>query len=123
MEQACFRYQFHQSAQEKFEDFEIYSLDLTRVAGSLIWEPGDGTRVGAAPSLRQLTHNQAVEISLRWANDNRHVFFTVEVGDAEGSYKDLSPSLLGRQRNRTVERWSKDFVGPVEYYAVTAMAY
>ncbi len=108
--------------QEKFEDFEIYLLDLTRVAGlPSSGNPGDGNPgVGAAQSLRQLTHNQAVETSLRWANDNRHVFFSVEVGNAEGSYKDLQPHLYWvDSETGTVQRWSRDFVGPVEYYAVT----
>src|ERR1700736_5716222 len=57
--------------QEKFEDFEIYSLDLTRVGAGLpsSGNPGEGNPgVGAAQSPRQLTHNQAVEASLRWAN-------------------------------------------------------
>src|SRR6266446_1945599 len=108
--------------QEKFEDFEIYLLDLTRVAGlPSSGNPGEGNPgVGAAQSPRQLTHNQAVETSLRWANDNRHVFFSVEVGNAEGSYKDLQPHLYWvDSETGTVQRWSRDFVGPVEYYAVT----
>src|ERR1700736_5332072 len=108
--------------QEKFEDFEIYSLALTRVAGlPSSGNPGDGNPgVGAAQTPRQLTHNQAVEVSLRWANDSRHVFFSVEVGDAEGPYKDLQPHLYWVDRETgSVQRWSKDFIGPVEYYAVT----
>src|SRR5258708_3527661 len=107
--------------QEKFEDFEIYSLDLTRVAGlPSSGKPGDANPgVGAAQTPRQLTHNQAVEVSLRWANDSHHVFFSVEVGDAEGSYRDLQPHLYWvDSETGTVQRWSKDFVGPVEYYAV-----
>jgi dipeptidyl aminopeptidase/acylaminoacyl peptidase len=106
--------------QEKFEDFEIYSLDLTRGGGlPSSGKPGDG-KPGADQAPRQLTHNQAVEVSLRWANDSRHVFFSVEVGDAEGPYKDLQPHLYWVDRETgSVQRWSKDFVGPVEYYAVT----
>ena len=64
--------------QEKTEDVEIYALDL-----------------GAEPVVqpRQLTRNQAVEQKLHWANDNRHVFFSVEVGDVTGPYRDLQPHL------------------------------
>ncbi len=56
----------------------------------------------------QLTHNQAVEGRLRWANDNRHIFFTVEVGDVTGPYRDLQPHLYWVdsecRRRRAVEQ-------------------
>jgi dipeptidyl aminopeptidase/acylaminoacyl peptidase len=88
--------------QEKFEDYEIYALDL------------------ANPTPRQLTHNQAQEVNLRWANDNRHVFFGVEVGDVTGAYRDLQPHLYWVDSGTgAVEQWSKDFIGPVEHYSVT----
>jgi dipeptidyl aminopeptidase/acylaminoacyl peptidase len=102
--------------QEKFEDYEIYALDL------------------ANPALRQLTHNQAQETSLRWANDSRHLFFTVEVGDVTGSYRDLQPHLYwvdsekpdsekpdsNKSETAAIEQWAKDFLGPVDHYSVTA---
>jgi dipeptidyl aminopeptidase/acylaminoacyl peptidase len=93
--------------QEKFEDYEIYALDL------------------ANPAPRQLTHNQAQEVSLRWANDSRHILFTVEVGDVAGPYRDLQPHLYWVDSEKpdsgtgAVEQWSKDFVGPINHYAVT----
>jgi dipeptidyl aminopeptidase/acylaminoacyl peptidase len=88
--------------QEKFEDYEIYALDL------------------ANPTPRRLTHNQAQEGKLHWANDNRHVFFSVEVGDVTGPYRDLQPHLYWvDSESGAVEQWSKDFVGPVDQYTVT----
>jgi dipeptidyl aminopeptidase/acylaminoacyl peptidase len=88
---------------EKFEDFEIYALDL------------------AAPmqNPHRVTHNQAVERSLRWANDNRHIFFTVDVGDVSGPYRDLQPHLFWvDSETGAVEPWSKEFTGSVEHYSV-----
>jgi len=93
--------------QEKNEDVEIYSIDLAN------------TSPGQSP--RQLTHNHAVEGKLRWANDNRHVFFSVEVGDVAGSYRDLQPHLYWIDSDSgAVEQWCKDFIGPVEHFDVTS---
>ena len=64
--------------QEKYEDVEIYVVDLA-------------TGVSAQP--RRITNNQGVESQLRWANDNRHILFTVEVGDVSGPYRDVQPHL------------------------------
>jgi dipeptidyl aminopeptidase/acylaminoacyl peptidase len=93
--------------QEKNEDVEIYSIDLAN------------TSPGQSP--RQLTRNHAVEGKLRWANDNRHVFFSVEVGDVAGSYRDLQPHLYWIDSDSgAVEQWSKDFIGPVEHFDVAS---
>ena len=92
--------------QEKFEDIEIYALDLANPSPS--------------QTPRRLTHNQAAEVKPRWANDSRHVFFTVEVGDVAGPYRDLQPHLYWvESETGNIEQWSKDFIGPVEHYAVT----
>jgi dipeptidyl aminopeptidase/acylaminoacyl peptidase len=104
--------------QEKFEDYEIYALDL------------------ANPALRQITHNQAQEVKLRWANDSRHILFTVEVGGVAGPYRDLQPHLYwvdsekpesekpdGEKPDNTTgsaEQWGKEFIGPVDHYSVNA---
>jgi dipeptidyl aminopeptidase/acylaminoacyl peptidase len=89
--------------QEKFEDYEIYALDV------------------AKSTLHQLTHNQAQEVRPRWANDSRHILFSVEVGDVTGPYRDLQPHLYSVDTETgTVEQWSKDFIGPVDHYSVTA---
>ena len=109
--------------QEKYEDVEIYTLDLTNV---------DLTNVARAPSPagdnanadltqpRRITHNQAQETRPHWANDSRYIFFSVEVGDVSGPYRDLQPHLYWVDAdNGNIEQWSKDFIGPVEHYAVT----
>jgi dipeptidyl aminopeptidase/acylaminoacyl peptidase len=104
--------------QEKFEDTELYALDLTRVAA------GDSPATGDKNPLaqpRQLTHNQAAEAHPRWANDNRHLFFQVELGDVSGPYRDLQPHLYWVDADTAVvEQWSKDFIGPVDHYAVAS---
>jgi dipeptidyl aminopeptidase/acylaminoacyl peptidase len=106
--------------QEKFEDIEIYAVDLASVsAGSPATAGSENTPPTVQP--RRLTHNQAAENKLRWSNDNRHVFFSVEIGDVAGAYRDLQPHLYWvDSETGVVEQWSKDFVGPVEQYAVAA---
>ena len=102
--------------QEKFEDIEIYALDLANSSST--------------QTPRQLTHNQAVEVKPLWANDNRHIFFTVEVGDVTGPYRDLQPHLYWIDSEKpdseksasaagAVEQWSRDFTGSVDHYTVT----
>ena len=57
----------------------------------------------------------------RWANDNRHILFTIEVGDVSGPYRDLQPHLYWVDvDDGEIEQWDKAFIGPVEHYAVTA---
>jgi dipeptidyl aminopeptidase/acylaminoacyl peptidase len=95
--------------QEKYDDFEIYTVDLASVA-----------RTAADPATpRRVTKNQAQETHIHWANDNRHVFFTVEVGDVAGPYRDLQPHLYSvDSESGSVEQWNKGFNGSVEHYAV-----
>jgi dipeptidyl aminopeptidase/acylaminoacyl peptidase len=111
--------------QEKYEDIEIYDIDLSNVARA----PSPvtaGSENKPAVQPRQLTHNQAAEVRLRWANDSRHIFFSVEVGDVTGPYRDLQPHLYWVDTAKpdsdtsSVEQWSKDFVGPVDHYSITA---
>ncbi len=91
--------------QEKYEDVEIYVVDLQ----------------AATIQPRRITHNQAEEVRLRWANDSRHLLFSVEVGDVSGPYRDLQPHLYSIDtESGAIEKWSKDFIGPVEHYAVAA---
>ncbi|HLW85802.1 MAG TPA: S9 family peptidase [Candidatus Sulfotelmatobacter sp.] len=91
--------------QEKIEDIEIYLVDLTNPA--------------PAKAPRRLTHNQAAEGKMHWANDSRHLLFSVEVGDVTGPYRDIQPHLHWvDSESGAVEQWCKDFIGPVEHYAV-----
>ena len=101
--------------EERFDDYEIYVMEP---AGS-----------GTAPDqeklspLRRLTSNQAVEKSLRWGNDSRHLFFTIDVGDARGPYRDLQPHLYEIDVDTgRLEQWAKDFSGPVDHYEITSQA-
>jgi len=88
--------------QEKYEDVEIFVLDTK----------------GGQP--RRITHNEGEEVRPRWANDSRHIFFLIGVGDVAGSYRDLQPHLYWVDINDgKVEQWDKSFVGPVEHYSVT----
>jgi dipeptidyl aminopeptidase/acylaminoacyl peptidase len=104
--------------QEKSEDVEIYAIDLVSVARAPS-PPNAGGEKNPTMQPRQLTHNQASESHPRWAADNRHVFFTVEIGDVTGPYRDLQPHLYWvDSESGSVEQWSKDFIGPVEHFAV-----
>ena len=110
--------------QEKYEDVEIYVVDLVSVARA----PSPATADSAAnPTLaqpRRITHNTAVETRPRWANDSRHILFTVEIGDVSGPYRDLQPHLYSVDTDSAtgdhdqVDQWSKAFIGPVDHYAV-----
>jgi dipeptidyl aminopeptidase/acylaminoacyl peptidase len=115
--------------QEKFEDFEIYALDLAGAKPSPASDAGKSDATLLQP--HQLTHNQGVETRLHWASDNKHVLFSVEVGDVSGPYRDLQPHLYWVDSEKTnrektdsdsgaIEQWDKTFVGPVESYAVAA---
>jgi dipeptidyl aminopeptidase/acylaminoacyl peptidase len=101
---------------EKAEDVEIYVL--VALASSPAIASSENKPATTQP--RQLTHNQALEGGLRWANDNRHVFFASE-NDPAGPYRDLQPHLYWvDSETSAVEQWSKDFIGPVEHYAAAA---
>jgi len=92
--------------QEKNGDVELYVLDL------------DGSLTRHSP--RRLTRNEAVESHPRWAKDSRHIFFSNEVGDPTGPYRDLQPHLYWVDIDSgAIEQWSKDFIGPVEHFAIS----
>ena len=108
--------------QEKYEDVEIYTLNAGRTLLSATAESNAHAGVDSqAPSHpRRITNNQATETRPHWAPDSRHIFFTVEVGDVSGPYRDLQPHLYWvDSENGTIEQWSKAFIGPVEHYAVS----
>jgi dipeptidyl aminopeptidase/acylaminoacyl peptidase len=96
--------------QEKVEDIEIYVVNL-----------GAASPVQNFTPARRVTNNHAVETSLRWAADSRHIFFTVEVGDVSGPYRDLQPHLYSVDTDSgAVEQWATDFFGAIDHFAVTA---
>lgn len=101
--------------EEKYEDVEIYLIDVARAASSAT----AGNSENALLQPVRVTHNQAVETQPRWANDSRHIFFTQDVGDPMGPYRDLQPHLYWSDTETgKTEQWDKNFGGPVEAYAV-----
>ncbi len=93
--------------QEKTEDVELYTYPLF-YARTFNTPP---------PSPVRLTNNEALEIHPRWANDSRHIFFSVEVGDPFGPYRDLQPHLYWVDAfSKKVEQWAKDFTGQIVSY-------
>jgi dipeptidyl aminopeptidase/acylaminoacyl peptidase len=87
---------------EKFDEYEIYLLCLTGR--------------GVATPVR-LTKNEAVEASLEWAADNRHLFFQTELGSGEGKYEDNQPRLYWiDSASGEVQRWFADYKGHVARY-------
>ncbi|MFZ0732355.1 MAG: prolyl oligopeptidase family serine peptidase [Candidatus Sulfotelmatobacter sp.] len=101
--------------QEKYEDVELYLVDLTSISPPSP-EHKDASFT-AAP--KRITHNTAVETQPRWAPDSRHIFFTVEIGDPFGPYRDLQPHLYSVDTETgKVEQWAKDFIGPIERYSI-----
>ena len=102
---------------EKAEEFEIYAFDL------------DGASSGQAPenlspgnqSPRQLTRNEALEQSIEWSTDSRHVFFQVDNGSVEGRYSNSQTRLYWvNADNGAVQRWAADFSGQVSHYGAAS---
>jgi dipeptidyl aminopeptidase/acylaminoacyl peptidase len=101
--------------QEKFEDVDLYEVALASPPAAA------GSEKNPAQQPRRLTHNQAVETNPRWSQDSRHLLFTVEVGDVSGPYRDLQPHLYSvdaENPENSTEQWAKDFIGPVDHFAV-----
>ncbi len=94
--------------QEKVDDVEIYVVNPHAPSAIQNYVPP-----------RRITKNQAVEIDPRWAADSRHIFFSVEVGDVFGAYRDLQPHLYWVDvETGKVEQWAKDFNGQIVRYDV-----
>src|SRR5438270_6375601 len=55
--------------QEKYEDVELYTIDLQK--------EGRALSPAALTEPRRITNNQAEETQPRWANDSRHIFFSI----------------------------------------------
>jgi dipeptidyl aminopeptidase/acylaminoacyl peptidase len=109
--------------QEKYSDVEIYVVNVARALLPANADSGknlDGSRNAETP--RRITHNEAEEVRPRWDSDSRHIFFSVEVGDVSGPYRDLQPHLYRVDTEKPdieggkTEQWAKDFIGPIEHY-------
>ncbi len=101
--------------QEKVEDIELYLVKLTN----------DSPKSGAEAAPIRLTHNEAVELNLEWAPDNRHLFFQVNLGSLERKYEDPQPRLYwvdagdaanDASEKREVQRWFAEYPGEVVRY-------
>jgi dipeptidyl aminopeptidase/acylaminoacyl peptidase len=105
--------------EEKYDDVEIYVVDVTQSLAPATANDS-GTIAGKLPEPVRITHNTAVETHPRWADDSRHIFFTQDVGDPMGPYRDLQPHLywIDSETGKT-DQWDKNFVGSVEAYGVT----
>lgn len=86
---------------ERPEDYEIY---LTPASGG---------------EARQVTHNHAIEKSLRWSPDSERIYFLVGAagGSVEGNYQDVQGRLysVDAKSGRT-ERLGEDFQGSWESF-------
>jgi dipeptidyl aminopeptidase/acylaminoacyl peptidase len=94
--------------QEENEDTELYLVNLNAASAAV-----------ATPI--RLTKNEAVELDLEWAPDNRHLFFQVNLGSVEGKYEDPQPRLYwidagGTPDKREIQRWFADYPGEVVTY-------
>ena len=95
------------SVSERNEKIGEYELCLVNLANA---------SPEAAPS--RLTHNEALEGSIEWAPDNRHLFFRTELGSLEGKYQDPQPRLYWIDTTSSeVQRWFADYKGEVVQYA------
>jgi dipeptidyl aminopeptidase/acylaminoacyl peptidase len=120
--------------QEKYEDVELYTVDLTRanLVRTNVARTGSDrdsktpASAGSATTAaliepRRITHNEAEEVRPRWANDSRHIFFSVEVGDPFGPYRDMQPHLYWVDtESGVVEQWVKDFTGQIVSFEPSA---
>jgi dipeptidyl aminopeptidase/acylaminoacyl peptidase len=89
---------------EDIGDFELYDVNLTTASPETI------------PT--RLTRNQAIENSPRWASDNRHLFFRVDNGSAEGRFEWAQPRLYWIDTGTgELQRWFADYQGEVVQYA------
>ncbi len=88
---------------ENVGEFEIYGMDLA----------------ADQHTPRQITHNEGLEQHLRWANDNKHVFYLTVVGSMEGKYKDTQPHLYWVDFDSgELQRRAPGFGGDVTHYAI-----
>ena len=104
--------------QEKYEDVELYVIDLTTNVARAP-SPAAAASATTLATPHRVTTNTAVETRPHWSPDSRHLFFTVEIGDVSGPYRDLQPHLYWVDTDSgKVEQWAKDFIGPVDHYVI-----
>lgn len=91
--------------EELVREFELFTVEITNASSE--------------QTPRQITHNEALEQDIHWANDSRHVFFRVDLGSVEGKYKDTQDRLYWVDADSgQIKRWASDFDGFIYRYAV-----
>jgi dipeptidyl aminopeptidase/acylaminoacyl peptidase len=90
--------------EESAADFEIYVSELTAA-------------LPATP--RRLTNNSAIETELRWAGDNRHIFFQASEGSVESQkYADTQNRIYWIDATSgAIQRWAASYDGHLSEYA------
>jgi dipeptidyl aminopeptidase/acylaminoacyl peptidase len=89
--------------QEKSEDIELFILNLSSAASEI--------------TPQRLTHNEAVELNLEWAPDNRHLFFQINLGSLDKKYEDPQPRLYWIDtESGSIDRWFAAFSGEIVHY-------
>ena len=90
--------------EESAADFEIY---VSETAGALPSKP------------RRLTNNSAVEFEIRWAADNRHIFFGASEGSVESQkYADTQNRVYWIDSSSgNIQRWASAFGGHLAEYS------
>ena len=87
--------------QDSMEPYNIYLVDLP------------------AGTPRLLSHTNAVYERVRWAPDSSHLLFYVELGSAEGPYRDVQPRVYWIDtQSGAIERWASHFNGAINDYVV-----
>lgn len=75
----------------------------------------------AGGDVRQITHNEATESSLRWSPDSRWLHFSVQAaaGSLEGKYRDVQGRLYRlNPTNGKIERLGADFKGSFDQFTL-----
>jgi dipeptidyl aminopeptidase/acylaminoacyl peptidase len=116
--------------QEKVEDIDLYLVNADLVNLDLVNHAEGKSNAREAKPIR-LTHNEAAELNLEWATDNRHLFFQVNLGSLERKYEDPQPRLYwvdtGDRDNKESdkkpvdvrpERWFAGYTGEIVRYTL-----
>jgi dipeptidyl aminopeptidase/acylaminoacyl peptidase len=95
------------SISEREESAVDYEIFVAETSGALPAQP------------KRLTNNSAIEFEIRWAADNRHIFFQNSEGSVDSpKYADTQNHLYWIDASTSeIQQWSKQFAGAVAEYA------
>ena len=112
--------------QEKVEDIELFLVNLSNNSPATDKSSSDkSSSVAGDVGPIRLTRNEAVELNLDWALDNRHLFFQINLGSLERKYEDPQPRLYwidateassATSGKAEAQRWFADYPGEVVHY-------